>query len=746
VAFAGCPLARVLIAVTLAVGVSASLPVAASAAPQKRPVAKTKAEKKAIAKQKQRKAKKKPLLGTLKLEVLSGRADLVSGGDALLQVVVPARVNAATLRVTAGAKDVTGALALRDDGRRTARLEGLPVGPTRLVARARRARSAVLTITNHPNGGPLFSGPQLATWRCHAAATDRQCNAPVRYDFFYQPARGRDFRSYDPAHPPTDVGTTTTDQGVRVPFVIRSETGYQDRDQYQITTLFQPGKPWEPWAPQPQFNRKLLITHGSGCGVEYQVGNAPSTTLDTALTDRGVIGKSPTAALSRGYAVLSTALDNAGHNCNVVTQAESLVMAKERFVEQYGELRFTIGMGCSGGSLALQQVANAYPGIYQGLVPQCSFPDAWSTGSQLFDLHVLRRYLELSERWGPGVVWEPTSIAAVEGHPAHASAILLDQLYLSGMGNPATPCLGTTDASRWSFQNPGGLRCTLADAAVNVLGRRPADGYGGRPLDNVGVQYGLDALHHGLIGPAQFADLNAKVGGADVNNVPTASRTSADDPALRNAHRSGGINDARQLDQVPIIDLRGSDEGLLHDVYRSFALRARLDRAHGTHANQVIWQGPVPTLGGFDFTTRGILAMDRWLTAIEQDTSAAALAAKVIKHRPADIRDSCEAAGGFATPDGGCPLFVRAYKSPRMVAGDPITTTTNKCRLRPLTRSDYGVRFTDAQWAQLQRAFPTGVCDFSKPGVDEVASIPWMTYSHTVGGAPLGPAPRSGRR
>ncbi|MCW3015965.1 MAG: hypothetical protein JWO02_3057 [Solirubrobacterales bacterium] len=724
-------LAQVLIGVMLVSGTSVSLATAtATATTVKKPAVK-------------KKARKQRPLGTLKLAVLSGRADLVSAGDALVQVVVPARVRAPTLRVTAAGKDVTGSFALRADGRRTARLEDLALGPIRLVARAKRARSAVLTITNHPNGGPVFSGPQVPTWRCHAAAVDRQCNAPVRYDFFYQPSGGRDFRSYDPAHPPRDVGTTTTDGGVRVPFIIRSETGYQNRDQYQITTLFQPGRPWEPWAPQPQFNHKLLITHGSGCGVEYQVGNAPSTTLDTALTDRGTIGKSPTVALARGFAVLSTALDNSGHNCNVVTQAESLVMAKERFVERYGELRYTIGMGCSGGSMALQQVANAYPGIYQGIVPQCSFPDAWSTGSQLFDLHVLRRYVEFPERWGPGVIWEPLSIAAVDGHPVHASAILQDQLYLSGLGDPAARCLGTTAADRWSFQNPTGIRCTLADSAVNVLGRRPADGYAGRPLDNVGVQYGLDALHQGLIGPAQFADLNAKIGGADVNNVPTAARTAADEPALRNAYRSGGINDTRQLDQVPIIDLRGSDEGLLHDVFRSFALRARLDRAHGTHANQVIWQGPVPTLGGFDFTTRGVLAMDRWLTAIERDTSGGPLAAKVIKDKPADIHDSCEAAAGFETPEGGCPIFARAYKSPRMVAGDSIATTTNKCRLRPLLRTDYGVRFTDAQWAQLQSAFPTGVCDFSKPGEDEVASVPWMTYASAVGGAPLGPAPAS---
>src|SRR5207248_438181 len=152
-------------------------------------------------------------------------------------------------------------------------------------------------------------------------------------------------------------------------------TGYQDRDQYQISILYQPGKPWAPWEPQPQWNHKLLVTHGASCGIEHQAGTAPSTTGDTIP---GVSGDSPTVALGRGFAVMSTALDNSGHNCNLVTQAESLAMAKERLVERYGTLRYTIATGCSGGSLAQQQVANAYPGIYQGLLPQCSFPDAWS--------------------------------------------------------------------------------------------------------------------------------------------------------------------------------------------------------------------------------------------------------------------------------------------------------------------------------------------------------------------------------
>ena len=70
------------------------------------------------------------------------------------------------------------------------------------------------------------------------------------------------------------------------------------------------------------------------------------------------------------------------------------------------------------------------------------------------------------------------------------------------------------------------------------------------------------------------------------------------------------------------------------------------------------------------------------------------------------------------------------YGTPRMVAGDAITTDTNKCQLKPLNRSATigPLTFTDAQWAQLQQTFPTGVCDYSKPGVDQQAAIPWLTY------------------
>ena len=366
-------------------------------------------------------------------------------------------------------------------------------------------------------------------------------------------------------------------------------------------------------------------------------------------------------------------------------------------------------------------MANAYPGVYQGLLPQCSFPDAWSTGQQLAGYNLIRRYVENPAKWGPGIAWTPLEIAAIEGHPNHANSIILDSLYFTALGDPTNPCAGVEDPERYDPNtNPKGVRCTLADYMINVLGPRPGDGFAGRPLDDVGVEFGLQALRDSAISKAQFLDLNLKIGGADIDAQSMPERVVADSPALARAYRSGGINQANNLDEVAIIDLRGSDDGAFHDAYRGFAVRARLDREHGTHANQVIWQGPVPLLGEPGFVDEGILAMDRWLAAVEKDKSGAPLAKKIIGNKPADIIDECRSGTGQQVMAGtDCPAIVRVYGTPATVAGESIATDSNKCQLKTMNRADYPVEFTDDEWAQLQTVFPTGVCDWTKPGVDQ---------------------------
>ncbi len=163
--------------------------------------------------------------------------------------------------------------------------------------------------------------------------------------------------------------------------------------------------------PQRQFNHRLVITHGFSCDTEYKTGEAPSVLVPKVLAG--------------GFMVMSHALDHAGHNCNLLTQAESLVMTKEHVIDRYGTVRWTIGSGCSGGSLVQQQVANAYPGVYQGITPQCSFTDAWSSAMQYEEYYFGLQYLQDPTRWGPGVIYDPAAQTAFFDHPNLANPVTL---------------------------------------------------------------------------------------------------------------------------------------------------------------------------------------------------------------------------------------------------------------------------------------------------------------------------------
>jgi hypothetical protein len=704
----------------------------------------------------------------LAIHVVSDRADLISAGDALVSVDLPAGVDPSSVRVTDNGRDVTGAFALRANGLYEGLVTGLDFGRNVLTASAPNASGDSVAITNHPNGGPVFSGPQIQPWVCqNANATDDQCNAPTTYSYQYKSSVTGQFAAYDPANPPSDIATTTTQNGETVPFIVRTETGYQDRDEYKIAVLYQPDKPWAAWDPQPQFNHKLLITHGASCGIDHQSGSAPSVTGDT------VAGNSPSTALGLGFAVMSTALDNAGHNCNLATEAESIVMAKERLVEQYGTLRYTIGTGCSGGSLVQQQVANAYPGVYQGILPQCSFPDGWSTGQQLAAYHLTRGYFEHPEKWDTGILWTPDQIAAVEGHPNHVNAVVFDSVYWTDLGVPDDGCAGVPAEDDYNAEtNPDGVRCTLADYMINVFGPRvPSDwgpqeqaighGFAGQPLGDVGLQAGLLPLMQGQITPAQFVDLNAKLGGFDIDINSTVERSDSNRPALSRAYLSGAVNETNNLTSVPIIDLRGPDPGAFHDAYRSWAVRARLEREEGHFPqNHVIWFGEAPLIGDPNYTTEGLQAMDRWLSAVESDNRSVSLQQKVAEDRPSDVHDRCSNVDGveqISLPGTGpvceLPQAQTRFGTPATAAGESVATDQLRCQLKPLRQSDYyPITFTPEQWATLQQVFPAGVCDWSKPGVDQADTIPWQTYQDDAsggaviyGGTPLGSAPaRSG--
>jgi hypothetical protein len=660
--------------------------------------------------------------GLLRVEVVSNRADLVSGGDALV------RINRGDVRVELGGRDVTSAFRTQPDGSLLGLVEGLRAGENTLTARSRWFASRI-TITNHPVGGPVFAGPQVRPWVCGTEraglgpATDAQCNAPTRYTFHYRNASTGQFAAYDPAAPPPDasIARTTTDQGKTVPYIVRVERGTADRGIHDIAVLFDPVRQ-EPSA----WNHKLLVPFGGGAAPHHSQ-DLPLPVLEDSV-------------LSRGFMIATSGLNILGQNSNVTVSAEALLMLKERITERYGQLRYTIGAGCSGGAIQQHVIAATYPGLLNGIQPNCSYTDVLTTGSEVFDCHLLVNYFT---RVSPALWPDPVQRALVDGHADITDCFAWDAAFAPV--NDPSRAVNCNLPPALVYPNPGGVRCTLQDYQIAVWGKR-SDGFARVTAGNVGVQYGLTALNSGKITPAQFVDLNTKIGGKTIDWAFQPARSAPDPEALRIAYRAGQVTDARQLATVPIIDLRGYAETReIHTSFHSHKMRAKLDRDNGHHANQIIWTfPPSPSiLPPPAIALQSLLLMDRWLAAIETDRSHKPLSAKVIAHKPAAAVDACWINGTQVTDPTRCAATFPPHADARIAAGSPLTDDVLQCRLDRPKRTDYRVTFTDAEWAALRSAFPSGVCDWRKPGADQRPSTAWMTFAGGPGGRPLGDPPSS---
>ncbi len=659
--------------------------------------------------------------------VMSTRADLVTGGDALVEVRLPAGVSSSDARVTVDGRDVTSSFVQRPGDRFLGLVAGLRDGANEITVAIGGRESGRLQVTNHPRGGPVFSGPQLTPWECTTTeepslgpAVDAQCNAPAQVRFVYRNAAGR-FMPWDPATPvPSDAATVTVADGVLLPYLVRVERGTLNRGIHEIAVLFDPARSWTPLEPQPHWGRKLLLKYGGGTGQVYRQGNPPAVLDDEALR--------------LGFVVASSSMLVNGLHANFVTAAETSLMLKEHIIETYGELRYTIGEGGSGGALLQYLIADAYPGILDGLRPTQDWEDSVSGAYREFvDSAVVMQAIESSnltytdEHRAAIGGWGGTNVTVFNTE----SRRVVDYI----QPDDGTECAGA--ASYDAVTNPSGVRCTFQDFLASVIGRGP-DGVVPPLHDNVGVQYGLLALNEGRIAPEQFVDLNARAGGFDRDGRWKPERNSLSVETLRTLYRTGQVTQGRGLARVPILAIRGTNNDDYHYPYRTIVNRARLVAANGHADNHVYWIAPPRGAG-----VSTLEAMDRWLSAIEADRSDAPLPEKVVSNRPADIISGCWIDGQRTDDLAQCDAAYPYEREPRTMAGDGPTIATMKCQLKPLSPSDYRVTFTDEQWRQLEQTFAEGVCDFSRPGVGVQPTVEWLTYSTGPGGTPLGPLPRS---
>jgi hypothetical protein len=775
------------------------------------------------------------------VSVLSGQADQVSGGDALVRVGLPDGLSADRVRVEVGDTDVTAAFSADDDGALVGLVTGLVEGDNTLTVSAtgtgRRPRPVELTLVNHPVTGPIFSGPHQQPFVCTtargrfdgrmilgqplvdnqdhfgipvaaeapdgsypqdgrgyptAAATivgwSRDCSATTRHGYVYRSATDNRFHWLDnPAAPPADVATTTTMDGQTVPFVVRWERGTINRFVYSVAFLAPVGEA-SPTAPDDSlWNRRLVFSFDGGVGI----GHFQGTTSEGSML--------PAALLGKGYGVMWSSGTRTSTHYNLQVGGETALMLKEHTVETHGVPDYTVSVGGSGGAIQQYVYAQNHPGLIDAAIAQYSYPDMVTQTISVGDCELLERYFDATDRdnahWKDPEVRQAILGLNATNFPKNLSAgditqwNGLYQLY-AAFGyqvmdrDPASPAPALTECRPGWFgltplalnptftnvndldklaQGSAGVEWTHWGDTVNIYGTGD-DGFARVPWDNVGVQYGLEALKAGIISPTEFLDLNAGIGSwkntADMvpEGFPFAGPLTPEnfDPwSSRNMNLSpdGGVTPAPRREgnvdamnaaytsgmvfqgdiDIPVIDWRHylEDELDMHHSQESFVARQRMLNADDDARNQVIWFTDARPAVAFDQTPMAFEVMDEWMANI-----AAHPDRSVARNRPDRAVDSCfDTSGNLIAsgqrvwsgvldnrPDGACTQRFPIYSTSRREAGGSFAGGVWKCQLQSVDKAIHHEMYgdwtpTDAEQARLEQIFPEGVCDYSQPDV-----------------------------
>jgi Tannase-like family of unknown function (DUF6351) len=623
-----------------------------------------------------------------------------------------------------------------------------------------------------------------------AAATiigySKDCAGHRRFDYVYRNTSGSFVTLPNPGGPlPADIATTTTLDGDTVPYIVRWERGTNNRFIYSVAVLA-PATETNPEQPDDSlWNGRLVFSLQGGVAI----GRTQGTTSQSAqlLHDQ----------LKLGYAILNSTGLRTNTNYNLQLGGETALMLKEHFIEDHGVPLYTVGVGGSGGAIQQYVYAQNHPGLLNAAIPQYSYSDMVTQTIHVGDCELLENYFDHS----PNAKWANVlNRRAVEGLNASLSPVI-SASEASGTWNPlyavysflglnrpqpfqtgGTPPPLTECRRAWFGLTPLVLNPTFTNVQdidklaqgtagvewthwadlVNIYGT-DSTGFARNPGDNVGVQYGLQALRDGVITSAEFLDINATVGSWKepsqmvVEGYPFAgsfSLANFDPWSRRNMNlspdggvtpaprRSGNLdaiaaayNSGMRFDgdiDIPVIDWRHYLEHQLdmHHSYQSFATRRRLEIARGNHDNQVIWFTDArPTVPMFDQTPEAFEVIDEWMANLRAHPELG-----VAGNKPPLAVDRCfqtdgtEIAAGNGVwsgvldsdPPGACTQVFPLFSNSRRVAGGPTEGGIFKCGLQSvaaaISAGVYGSWTPDAvEQARLEQIFPQGVCDWTQP-------------------------------
>jgi len=636
-------------------------------------------------------------------------------------------------------------------------------------------------VDNHEMGIPIYEVDETGTKTEVMIGYSKDGSMPTRVDYFYRSTSGAWVRLDDPTDRPADLAQTTTTEGLTVDYIVRLERGTINRFIYGLAMLAPYDdleSPWDTW-DMSAWSGRLLYKFSGGVGIGHSQGGL------------GVGSVLDNHALSMGYAVAYSSGTVTGVHYNLQLGGETAVMVKDHFVTRYGEPCYTISIGGSGGGIQQYVYAQNHPGLLDGIIPQACYPDMHTQTIPVGDGMLLEHYFDVL---APGQGDYTYGGFDLSGWPFVMPAwtgSILPRTWIEGTSSsdtvphpvyyPMTGHLGSTEmVNGWLGLTPMCLnplwhtvsgvdlwypqeqvdntKWTHFEDLVNIFGV-DEDGYARTSWDNVGVQYGLQALKDGHIAVDQFLDINARIGGwkapvdmvqegypffggfdpfnfdpwsirnanRALNELGVAPRTEGNIEAIEAAWESGIIF-LGELDDVPIIDMRVYMDPWLdmHNARQSFSARARMIDAQGHADNQLIWVSdrfapPRDVIG------EAFELLHEWITNIQANPELGVVGNKPMSATDmAYFADGTEALGpdvwdGILNddPPGPGTMAFPPFSSPRMVAGGDIKGDIFKTHLIPveeaIARGFYHpVVLTPAEIERLNEIFPTGVADYSQ--------------------------------
>jgi hypothetical protein len=465
---------------------------------------------------------------------------------------------------------------------------------------------------------------------------------------------------------------------------------------------------------------------------------------------------------------------------------DTALRVKRQFVARYGAPLYTVGLGGSGGGLQQYLFAQNLPGLLDAAIAQYAYPDMVTQTIHALDCELLEYYFDVAApdpgRWRRHEARQPVmGLNARSGADNRFAVLYPPNLLLQGRW-PQLPEGSSECVQGWRGLTPLVLnprftphlehydadvlrrvRWTYWDDLVSIYGL-DAKGHGRRTWDNVGVQYGLEALRRGALSAADFLDLNARIGGWkpaaqmkperfwlpfgkklplwfslwSAHNMTRpagggpAPRSAADPEAIAAAYRSGQVF-LGQID-IPVIDLRHyrEEELDMHHASASLSARLRIERAMGDARHQVIWIAH----RDHDPTPQALAVIDAWLGALR-----AAPERGLAASRPSAAHDSCFDADGSliargdgvwdgawnGRADGPCTRVFPFFGTSRSAAGAPLAGDVFKCHLQPVEAAIAAGLYAPVDMrphaARLAEVFPEGVCDYRRGDAGRPADV-----------------------